>query len=107
MDYLISKCCNAFTINRGTRLECTACGNEVTALETGDDILIGVQFTSNVDMLSGTGAGLSTAKRMATDPTCPIVEDKVCSKCNSPCRYINKGDGPIFVCSNGKCREIL
>ena len=107
MDYLICKNCQSFTINRGIGLECTNCGCNVAELHDGDDILLGIQYTSDLDMLSGTGYGMNTLKRMSTNPTCPIVEDKICPKCKSFCRYVRMGNDPMFVCSNGKCRNIV
>ena len=108
MNSIVSKCCNAFTINKGNLLICTNCNN--IAGEVGDeDIVMGISYTTNPEMISALNMGNSftqTAKRLAKDPTCMLVDNKLCHKCGSKCRFLRDNAGqPVYVCS--QCREIL
>ena len=109
MDYLISKCCNAFTVNKGKFIECSNCNEIVGELDDDNDIVIGVNYNQNPDIIatiSDNGNFLRTAKRLAKDETCMLVDNKLCKKCGSKCRLLrDPTNSIIYVCSN--CREIL
>ena len=122
MDYIISNCCNAFTINAGNQIICSNCSNVVATLKNSSnssnsssassntsnatsDIIIAQQFTANTDALpSSTSSSEHLLKRFSTDITCPIAPI-LCEKCKSPTRYVHISS-PMFVCSNPKCRHI-
>ena len=108
MDTIVSKCCNAFTINKGNLLICTNC-NEIIGEINDEDVTVGITYNSNPEIirtLNVSSSFIQTAKRLAKDETCMLVDNKICKKCKSKCRFLRDNAGqPVYVCS--QCREIL
>lgn len=107
---LVSPCCNAFTINKGSRVECTNCGNTIATLGEDDDVVISTTYNRDPEILRTIESGSSsndTAKRFSTDVTCALVDNVICPKCHSKCRYVYLLNKSLFVCSNGECREVI
>lgn len=110
MESVISNCCNAFTINKGKFIECSNCHKVIAEVAEEDDIVIGITYNDDPDIMSTVDTSSTTiriAKRLATDQTCMLVDNKICPKCKSKCRFTRAGGVPVYVCSNGNCREII
>lgn len=108
MNTIISDCCNAFTINKGNLIICTNCNNKVGEVED-EDVTVGITYNDNPEIirtLNMSSSFIQTAKRLAKDDTCMLVDNKICKKCKSKCRFLRDNSGqPVYVCS--QCREIL
>ena len=108
MDNVISSCCEAFCINAKNMIICSQCNNVVGTVENDDDITIGIMYNSNPDMvktINTTSSSIRIVKRLAKDRTCQLIDNKLCDKCKSKCRYYRHGDTVLYVCSN--CRNVL
>ncbi len=107
MDTIVSKCCNAFTINKGNLIVCTNCGNIVGEVED-EDVIVGITYNNNPEIirtLNMSSSFVQTAQRLAKDVTCMLVDNKIC-KCGGKCRFLRDTSGqPVYVCS--ECRQIL
>lgn len=104
MNSLISKCHRAFTVNAGSKLICSQCGNEIAAIDAKNDIVLEVQYTTDLDTLSvSSDKNVQIIKRFATDPTCQLTDRKC--HCGAFCRYVRM-DAPYYVCSNPDCRDV-
>lgn len=109
MESIISDCCQAFTINKGKYIECSNCHTLLAEVKDDDDIVLAVNFNADPDIMSTVDMSSTTirlAKRLATDQTCMLVDNKICPKCKSKCRF-TRASVPVYVCSNSKCREIV
>ena len=110
METIICSSCHAFTVNKGKFIVCSQCHQPVVTVKDDDDVLIGVSYNENPDIMSTIDTSSKTiriAKRLATDETCMLVDNKICPKCKSKCRFTRAGGVPVYVCSNGSCREIV
>lgn len=102
--------CGAFTLAKGSRVECTHCGEQVMNLNDDDDIVISMTYNRDPEILKtieASSASYQFAKRFSTDRTCALVDNVTCHKCKSKCRYVYVMNKAFFVCSNGKCREVI
>ena len=108
MENTISKCCESFCVNVKNMIVCSNCGNTVGVIEDGNDIVVGINYNSNPDMMktiNTTSSLIRIVKRMAKDKTCQLIDNKICNKCKAKCRYYRHGDNVLYVCSN--CRNVL
>ena len=108
MENIISDKCGAFCINVKNMIICSKCGEQVGTVDTDNDIVIGVSYNSNPDIIktvNTTSSSVRIVKRLAKDRTCQLIDNKLCPKCKSKCRYYRHGDTVLYVCSN--CREVI
>ena len=105
-SYAISECCKAFTIVSGLNIICTKCQSVIGQIEEDDDIMVGVVYNPNDNTIT-TAKNISFAPQLSQDPTCMTLNDHLCPKCKSPCKYIlDASKRPTFICTNTDCRFV-
>ena len=105
-----SSCCHQFIIHEGANCICSQCGRLITTLDDNESLTVIVKFNNEHENNISADiqkAFMIKAKRFSTDPTYELCTNK-CPKCGSLSRYARDPQGNmIFICSNGKCREVF
>ena len=107
MEGITSKCCNAFTIQRGNKTFCRNCNEEVGTLSNNIDIVAGISYNPSEEMVATIETSSTSQRiirRLGKDRTCVLCDDVLCHKCKGKCRYTRYNNIVKFVCS--ECCEI-
>lgn len=110
IDSMVSSCCKAFKYTEDITTRCSKCRRALNTTDSPDFVTVSVMAIDGGDNttppISSSTSFNVLAKRFSTDPTYELTSH-VCSKCGNLCRIARDPvQNLLFICSNGKCRNV-